>query len=249
MREVALDDPAWGRRDGDVRTVDFAGRSCITFGEQAELLGLPAGVELTDGVIEVDVAVSGERAFHGVVWRVVDRANYESFYVRPHQVGNYDSVQYNPVFNDVSSWQLYHEPGFWAAVRFPIGEWFTVRVVFAGSRAEIFVGDLSTPALIAPLKMPAMAGRVGILIGGPEPRNAAGASEQANRETYRPGPPIRIPTPPRATGMSNRDWSPGVSRSPGPPTKTSSRSPANTARIVNQAPIGKRTGAQYPSPW
>lgn len=170
MREVALDDPAWGRRDGDVRTVDFAGRSCITFGEQAELLGLPAGVELTDGVIEVDVAVSGERAFHGVVWRVVDRANYESFYVRPHQVGNPDACQYNPVYHDVASWQLYHGEGYWAPVRFPIGAWFTIRAVFAGDRLEVFVGgpgDLETPGLQSRLLMPVARGGVGILIGGP----------------------------------------------------------------------------------
>jgi hypothetical protein len=170
MREVALDDPAWGWRDGDVRTVDFAGRSCITFNEQAELLGLPAGVELTDGVIEVDVAVSGERAFHGLVWRVLDRSNYESFYVRPHQVGNPDACQYNPVYHDVASWQLYQGEGYWAPVRFPIDSWFTIRAVFAGDRIEVFVGapgDLDVPALESRLLMPVTRGGAGILIGGP----------------------------------------------------------------------------------
>lgn len=170
LREVPLDSPAWGWKPGDVSTVDHLGRSAIAFGESADLIASPADIELTDGVVEIDMAVTGERAFHGVVWRIRDEAdrNYESFYVRPHQVGNDDSVQYNPVFNDVASWQLYHEPGFWAAVRFPIGEWFTVRVVFAGSRAEVFVGDLGAPALeIAELKMPVVAGRIGMLIGGP----------------------------------------------------------------------------------
>jgi hypothetical protein len=99
---------------------------------------------------------------------VSDRENYESFYVRPHQVGNPDSVQYNPTYNDVASWQLYHDEGFWATVDFPIGDWFTVRVVFAGSRAEVFVGDMDRPALeVAELKMPVAAGGVGLLIGGP----------------------------------------------------------------------------------
>ena len=88
------------------------------------------------------MALTGERSFHGLAWRVLDDDNYESFYVRPHQVGNPDSIQYNPVFNGVASWQLYHDEGFWAAIDFPIGEWFTIRVVFAGSRAEVFVGDM-----------------------------------------------------------------------------------------------------------
>lgn len=170
LREVPLDSPAWGWRTGDVSTVEHLGRPCVAFGEEVDLVASPAGVELTDGVIEVDMAVTGERAFHGLVWRVRGDANqdYESFYVRPHQVGNDDSVQYNPVFNDVASWQLYHEPGFWAAIRFPIGEWFTVRVVFAGSRAEVFVGDAAAPGLqVAELKMPVGPGRIGMLIGGP----------------------------------------------------------------------------------
>ncbi len=167
LHEIPLDDPAWGWRDGEVRPTTFDGRACVAFGDEIDLLGLPAGVELTDGVLEVDVAVTGERAFHGLVWRVVDRANSESFYVRPHQVGNPDACQYNPVYHDVASWQLYHDAGYWAPVHFPIGGWFTIRAVFAGDRLEVFVGDLETPALESRLLMPAVRGGAGILIGGP----------------------------------------------------------------------------------
>ncbi|MBI2781207.1 MAG: hypothetical protein HYX55_05370 [Chloroflexi bacterium] len=168
LHNVPLDSPAWGWAPGAVIDSEFRGRPCITFGDSVDLIATVAGAELTHGVIEIDMAVTGERAFHGVVWRVRDRENYESFYVRPHQVGNPDSVQYNPVFNDVAAWQLYHDDGFWAAVNFPIGEWFTVRLVFSGTRAEVFVGDMATPALeVAELKMLVAAGGVGILIGGP----------------------------------------------------------------------------------
>ena len=167
MHEIPLDSPAWGWNAGDIRSTDYAGRSCIAFGDEVDLLGLPAGIELTDGVIEIDLAVSGERAFHGMVWRVLDRRNYESFYVRPHQMGNPDACQYNPVYNDVASWQLYHDDGYWAPIRFPIGAWFTIRAVFAGDRLEVYVVDLETPALESRLLMPAVRGGVGILIGGP----------------------------------------------------------------------------------
>ena len=167
MREIALDDAAWGWDQRDIRSTEFGGRTCVGFGDAVDLLGLPAGLELTDGVIEVDMAVTGERAFHGLVWRVVDRANYESFYVRPHQVGNPDACQYNPVYNDVASWQLYHGEGYWAPIQFPTGEWFTIRAVFAGDRLEVFVGDRHRPALESRLLMPAVRGGAGILIGGP----------------------------------------------------------------------------------
>jgi hypothetical protein len=168
LREIPLDSPAWGWAPGANHETTFAGRPAIEFGESVDLLAIVGGVELTDGVIEVDMAVTGERAFHGLAWRIRDRSNYESFYVRPHQVGNPDSVQYNPVLNDVAAWQLYHDDGFWAAVDFPIGAWFTVRLVFAGSRAEVFIDDLTAPALEATeLKMPVAAGGIGLQIGGP----------------------------------------------------------------------------------
>jgi hypothetical protein len=102
------------------------------------------------------------------VWRVQDDENFESFFVRPHQVGNPDSVQYTPVFNGISSWQLYHGPGFWAPVSFPLDEWFRVRVVFSGERAEAYICDLEEPALvIRELKRPVKPGRVGVFVGGP----------------------------------------------------------------------------------
>jgi hypothetical protein len=168
LRRVPLDSPLWGWGPGDVEPTEFDGRRCVTFGESVDIVASLRGVELVDGVIEIDMALSGERAFHGAVWRVHDRENYEAFYVRPHQVGNPDSVQYNPVFNDVASWQLYHDEGFWAAIDFPIGRWFKLRVVFAGARAEAFVDDLDVPALeVAELKMPVSAGSIGLQIGGP----------------------------------------------------------------------------------
>jgi hypothetical protein len=134
----------------------------------ARTLGTVADVELLDGVIELELSVERGRSFHGVIWRVQDDENFESFFVRPHQVGNPDAIQYTPVFNGVSSWQLYHGPGFGAPIAFPIGEAFRIRVAFAGERAEVFVGEPDEPALaIGELKRPAAAGRVGVLAGGP----------------------------------------------------------------------------------
>ncbi len=127
-----------------------------------------ADVELEDGWVELELAVGAEQSFHGIVWRAADDRNYESFFVRPHQVGNPDAVQYTPVTNGISSWQLYHGDGFWAPLRFPVGDWFRIRVDFAGSRAEVRVGDLTTVALVCPLKEPRRHGRIGVLVSGPD---------------------------------------------------------------------------------
>ena len=161
-----MDDLTW--RDARLTATEYLGRACARVDTVDGLaLGI-ADVELEDGVVELDLAVEPERGFHGVVWRVQDDENYESFFVRPHQVGNHDSIQYTPVFNGSSAWQLYHGDGFWAPISFPLGDWFRIRVVFSGARAEVFVGDLETPALaIRELKRPAERGRIGVMVGGP----------------------------------------------------------------------------------
>ena len=45
-------------------------------------------------------------------------ANYENFYIRPHQSGNPDANQYQPVFNGSASWQLYYGPEYAAPVEY-----------------------------------------------------------------------------------------------------------------------------------
>jgi hypothetical protein len=200
-REVPLDVAAWALAGGDHTRTEDLGRPCIRFGDANLAHALP-DVVLEDGVIEVDLAVARERSFHGVIWRVRDGENFESFFVRPHQVGNPDSVQYTPVTNDISSWQLYHGPGFWAPVAFPIDAWFTIRVAFAGSRAEVFVGDLTSPTLrVAELKRPPAPGGIGLLVGGPGLRVARFAYDGV-------APVIAEPMPRRDEPRAGviRDW-------------------------------------------
>jgi hypothetical protein len=165
LRTVPLESERWAWDSATPVPTKHLGRPCVRVESSTAVL---AGLELLDGVIELELAVGPERGFHGVLWRARDRENFESFFVRPHQVGNPDAVQYTPVFNGISSWQLYHGPGFWAPVAFPLEEWFRLRVVFSGARAEVYVGDLDEPALeIRELKAPVEPGRVGVFGGGP----------------------------------------------------------------------------------
>src|SRR4051812_38814836 len=114
LRELAI--------NGGTQT-EHLGRSCVAFDEHAPALVDIGDVRLLNGTVEVELALSGERAFPGVAWRIAGDA-YESFFVRPHQSGNPDALQYTPVFNQVSAWQLYHGTGYWNAVELPIGRWF-----------------------------------------------------------------------------------------------------------------------------
>ena len=180
---MPFDSDAWDWGEAGHRPATHRGRDCAVASGFGVAL---ADVELTDGAVELELAVGAERAFHGVVWRARGTENYESFFVRPHQVGNPDAVQYTPVFNDISCWQLYHGDGFWAPVAFPLDEWFRIRVVFAGARAEVEVGGESV--LLCELKAPVEAGRVGVLVGGPDVHLSEFVYDTCARPASRPSP-------------------------------------------------------------
>jgi hypothetical protein len=159
---IPLDSGRWDWRGSEPVPVTHLGRDC--FRVDCPLANV-TDLEPANGTLELELAVGPERSFPGVVWRLADDEDYESFFVRPHQVGNPDAIQYTPVFNDVSAWQLYHGEGYWAPIAFPIDAWFTIRVLFEGTRAEVFVAD-ELALQVRELKLPAGPGRIGIATGG-----------------------------------------------------------------------------------
>ena len=161
---VPFDSGRWEIKAKESRVVEHLGRSSLY------LKGGVAAVKdskFTNGVIEFDIALPRERGFMGAVWRMQDFGNYEEFYMRPHQSGNPDANQYSPVFNGLSGWQLYYGEGYGAPVSYDFDQWTHVKIVVNGSRAEVYVKDMETPALVVrELKRETREGRVGLSAGG-----------------------------------------------------------------------------------
>ena len=131
-------------------------------------------VTLMDGTIDFDVQLTERRSFVYVYFRVVADAEHEEFYLRPHKSQLPDAVQYAPVWQGRSAWQLHHGPGATAAVGFDDGQWTHVRLVMQGRRAALFVKDMTKPALLVPrLAREPQAGS--IALGGFLPANVPGA--------------------------------------------------------------------------
>lgn len=153
----------------------------------------------TNGIIEYDVAFPAGRGFIGVSFRVQDDENFENFYIRPHQSGNPDATQYQPVFNGKAAWQLYHGEGYSAAVPFVYDQWMHVKLVVSGSRMEVYLSDGDQPALFVPaLKRHVQAG--GLALGGDA--HFANFSytpldQPALKGTPKPVPPAPLGTLPR----------------------------------------------------
>jgi len=138
--------------------VDFMGRKAMM--GTAVLTDVVFG----DGVIEVDLAVTGGRSYPGINFRMVDDGNCERFYIRSHRAGLYsDALQYTPVFNNVAGWQLYAGKGFTAASDIPVNQWFHVKIEVKGDQARVFLNQSSEPSLVIyDLKRAVATGKIGL---------------------------------------------------------------------------------------
>jgi glyoxylase-like metal-dependent hydrolase (beta-lactamase superfamily II) len=141
--EVSFDDERWQIEAKESKRGSYLGQDAL------KLLGgsaLLTDTDIRNGIVEFDIASSGERGFAGLMFRVQDAANYEHFYIRPHQSGMPDANQYTPVFNGVSAWQLYHGSEYSVPLSYRNNEWMHVKVVYADTRADIYI-DSDKPVL------------------------------------------------------------------------------------------------------
>ncbi len=125
--------------------------------------------KLKNGIIEYDVNFSQGRKFAMIQFRHCDDKNYEEFYLRAHQSGNPDAMQYTPVFNGVSGWQLYHGKGYSGAYHYNFEEWMHVKLVIYNNKMDVFLNNMSQPVLhVHDLKREPVSGGLGFysLLGG-----------------------------------------------------------------------------------
>ncbi|MFQ5527919.1 MAG: serine hydrolase [Thermoanaerobaculia bacterium] len=190
LEEVPFDSDRWHIEAAQSRVVQHQGRTSLYLRDGTAWV---EDVEFTDGVVEFDIAFTDERGFMGMLWRLQDADNYEEFYVRPHQSGNPDANQYTPASDGLTSWQLYHGPGYNAPVEYRYDEWNRIRVVVSGRQAEVYINDMRRPALfIREQKRAVRAGRIGL--------NAFSAPAHFSAFRFHAGEPPAfrsLPPPPR----------------------------------------------------
>jgi len=110
--------------------------------------GIISDLNFKNGVIEVDMAVTGGRSYPGVNFRMQSEIDFEHFYIRPHRAGLYpDALQYTPCTNGVDSWQLFNGDGITESVVIPNNEWFHVKLEVKDSQAQVFINNKEQPAL------------------------------------------------------------------------------------------------------
>jgi hypothetical protein len=169
-------------------------------------------VALEDGTIDFDVNLSDRRSFVYISFRLQNDDEFEEFYLRAHKSGLPDAVQYAPVRQRQSAWQLFHGAGSTAAARFETRTWTPVRVVLQGRKAALFIGDLTTPALVVhELRHDPRPGYISVRCFTDTASPGAQPAARYANVRVRPGEvPFTFPPTPAAapaTGLVIKDWS------------------------------------------
>ena len=123
-------------------------------------LALIPGLQTMDASIEVLIGTEGP-AYPGVAFRVADSLNFELTYAVPHVSGQWDALQYDPVFHGSNTWQVYQGPSYQGAANVPTGRWFRLEVTFCGKRATVSV-DGQPPLIVERLARPIRDGLLGL---------------------------------------------------------------------------------------
>ncbi len=152
-------DAGWRVTGNASRVEEFRGRRALRMRTGR---AVREGARLLNGTLDFDVMLSPHRSFVYIYTRVQSEGEAEEMYLRSHKSELPDAVQYSPVWNGDSNWQLYHGPGLTAAVRLPHNEWTHVRVVLRGQRAALFIGDTVKPALVVRLQREPAAGYISL---------------------------------------------------------------------------------------
>jgi hypothetical protein len=147
VQSLPLTDGGWELKGPSVKVERHDGRDVLTVENG---FAYRRDVRLQDGSVDFDVQLTRRRSFVYLMFRMAGDREHEELYLRPHKSSLPDAIQYAPVYQGASAWQLHHGPGATAAVTFEPGGWTHVRLVLHGDQAAVFVGDLAKPALVIP---------------------------------------------------------------------------------------------------
>jgi hypothetical protein len=162
---VPFNSPRWNIKGEEAVQETHLGKPALRLKKGAAVL---KDANFRNGIIEFDIALSKARYFPAIDFRMQDELNYEEYYLRPHQSGNPDAMQYTPVYNGLGGWQLYYGAGYNNPVELPFGRWLHVKLVVKDRQAEVFFDDGAAPVLFMyHLKRDVAAGMIALSNGYP----------------------------------------------------------------------------------
>jgi hypothetical protein len=146
--------------DPAARTVEWQGRPALRLEGGFALL---RDLTVEDALVEIDLGVDPGGAYPGLAFRGRSREEIELLYCQPHTSGQWDALQYDPVFHGSNTWQIFHGPGCQAAATVDAGHWITLQVELRGHTATArILGDDAPPLVVPALAHGNLSGRIGV---------------------------------------------------------------------------------------
>ncbi|QHT63135.1 hypothetical protein GXP70_26345 [Paenibacillus lycopersici] len=180
------------------RAVDWNGSNALGFeGEHCVPVLLRDPLGMDSFLIEAEVACTAD-SFAGLVFGAADEKNFELVYVSASNEWGLPNLQYDPVMNGSSTWQIYHGPSYQAVAAVPPDQWVRIAVRVQPDSASIYVGGSSQPSLVIPnlLHGRVSGGKVGLWGSAPSTiRNLVVAQIEPRPHTERTPDSVVRPAP------------------------------------------------------
>ncbi|WP_425410125.1 hypothetical protein [Hyphococcus sp.] len=195
VNSIAFEDKEWRIAAREAEIGEHLGRAALIL--RGGRLWLD-DLEFSDGVIEFDVAFDEGQGFMGPMWRAEDDDRFEEIYFRTHLSGKPDAVQYTPVENSLSAWQIFSDGNAQAAIDLNYDGWNHVKVIVKGDAAEFYFNSDAPQLHIPDLKTDIASGKAGLRVSG---QQGVGRFSNITFRPLRPGEkligePKEAPAPP-----------------------------------------------------
>lgn len=97
--------------------------------------------DFRNGIIEFELKPTHERAFFYIYFRKQSTTESEEMYIRTHKSNAPDTLQYSPLYQGKSAWQLYHGENGTASAPLPVDDWVKVKLQVIGNKLSVWVGN------------------------------------------------------------------------------------------------------------
>ncbi|MEK7991719.1 MAG: hypothetical protein VSS52_011985 [Thiotrichaceae bacterium] len=197
----AENEDKWEFADAIYTFENYLGQDAIILEEGLVLV--KGSDSFVNGTVEFDIIFDRaydpaiEKAFGGVAFRAHSQTEFQVIRSRDNKFSTTYGLHYFPTYDGQDAIQLYYGPGHNPTVMdAPYDQWVHVKLVVADDQGEIFVEDMTTPALfINNIRGDRKAGKVGLYGNHGLPIKLAAVRLSNFQYEIADAPPVLVGTP------------------------------------------------------
>lgn len=188
----------WLMHDPVAQRVQWLGREALMLGAARPILA-PVAPEPPYTIRTTLSGGSGE-CYVGCSFHLADVDNHETIYLAPHAGGKPEAIQYDPVINGSTTWQIFGDADGLAEAPLQREHWHLLRIDVWADIARVYVDDEGSPRATFPLRSGLREGRVGLW--GYNPSYVADYEVRPLEAAPPPPPEPKVTAPPGTV----REW-------------------------------------------